>query len=169
MVLQGVVERLSELLKPYSLPYSLLADNTSSTASGTASAEAEAASQPDGQQSPSFEHPDTIRQPQACLHAEVAQPLDLLEDDYSAVGLIENIHPVLQPMLLSTLLPCLPRHHAFTKAMFADCTKWFIQVAANLFPSATAKDNQSRPAMVYIIPDLDMMRSYILLSPISIQ
>ena len=64
----------------------------------------------------------------------------------------------MQPAILSSLLPCLPRHHAVSEAMFVDCTNWFIPVVENMFSMAELEPVHPLQAVPFITPYLHMMR-----------
>lgn len=150
-VLQDVVSSLIMLLKMYSVPPAL---------ASSASSTADASPQSDAQPLTSSEHAQTAQQSyetQKSLHTKITQGVDLLGGDQSPLGLIQHWHTKMQPMILSSLLACLPQDHVFSEAMFADCKKWYIQVAENLF----LMGQQQEPwlAIPFITPYLHMMRT----------
>ena len=169
---QDVVHKLSELLASYS---QVLHDNASSTASGsastaasslahssasTAAAASDSASRLGAQQPAATEHADRLQPQQGRLQAFVhgfqRDESDLSGDGYSGVGLLHHVPTVLQPMILSSLLPSLSGHHTFSEGVFLDCASWFIQTAENIC-SGNIPDEPSA-ALLYITPYLDMMR-----------
>lgn len=160
---QEVIDRLSQLLKSYSQPQlERISQSSAGTASSSRSAAAVAgpspsASQSDARQPSLPEHADATQPTsQASLPAQFASSLEVSGEDCSGVGLIQNKHAVVQPMVLASLLPCLPRHHTFSPAMVADCAKWFVATAEDTF--LWAARNQAMLYMPYITPYLQMMR-----------
>lgn len=169
---QDVVHKLSELLASYS---QVLHDNASSTASGsastaasslahssasTAAAASDSASRLGAQQPAATEHADRLQPQQGRLQAFVhgfqRDKSDLSGDGYSGVGLLHHVPTVLQPMILSSLLPSLSGHHTFSEGVFLDCASWFIQTAENMCSGNTPDEPSA--ALLYIPPYLDMMR-----------
>lgn len=151
-VLQDVVDSLKGLLTWYSTPPAL---------ASSASSTADASPQSDAQQSTSSEHAQTAQQSyetQKSLHTKITQGGDLLGGDQNPLGLIQHWHTEMQPMILSGLLACLPQDHVFSEAIFADCEKWYIQVAENLFLMG---QQQEEPwlAIPVITPYLHLMRT----------
>ena len=155
--MQDVVNRLTQLLKPYSdmpelehiydIPGST-SDAPASTASSSGSATAVAPHTAD-----SASRSDAL---QARLPSQFAFSMDMSGEGYSGVGLLQNIHPVVQPMLLASLLSCLPRNHTFSPAEVFACTEWFTTIAGNMFLDTA--QNEQRPAIYYVTPYLHMMR-----------
>ena len=132
--LQDVVDSLTGLLKSYSLQTDI-ASSASNTAlpAAAASGTADASSHADVQQLNASEHAETAQQSsQASLHPEFTEAGDLTGNDQRVFGLIQHSDIEIQPVILSSLLACLPRKHVISDAMFADCENWFIQVAENL-------------------------------------
>lgn len=150
-VLQDVVDSLIGLLTWYSTPPAL---------ARSASSTADASPQSDEQQSTSSaQTAQQSYETQKSPHTKITQGGDLLGGDQNPLGLIQHWHTEMQPMILSGLLACLPQDPVFSKAIFVDCEKWYIQVAENLF---LLGQQQEEPwlAIPFITPYLHMMRMF---------